>query len=230
MLAVSATMSSGGAQQQPPADNGGDIDAAALDLLWGDGGVLPPLSDVAVAGPSNANGKRPLTALNHAGIDASALGLDGSIAEHLTYEYGTRTPGDTARPAPPPEEELDDDDVDEGDAALDARSNRSRKAPRAGARKASSGPSESAARAKANRERARRERLNDFVSADSGGEGRGVGRRREIALVSFRSFRQAAADGERALDARSSLFLFSLTTSPFFPIQNRRNSSPSSCG
>lgn len=215
MLAVSTSMSSGAQQHRAATGNGGggEIDAAALDLLWGEGAgvVLPPLSSddiAAAAGPSNADaaGKRPAT--NH--LDASALlrdaaagELDVSIAEHLAYEYGTRTPGDTARTAPPPEEDEDDDDgegddggeeqggsggggganvVDDADdnvAAGNNNNNRSRKMPRTGSRKTASGPSESAARAKANRERARRERLNDFVSAGWGARRgrRGMGTR-----------------------------------------------------
>ena len=213
MLAVSAAMSGAAHQQE---GGGGEIDAAALDLLWGgEGGMLPPLSSsaddaVGISAAANADalarGKRPAAPLSSEGsLLRGGDANDRSIADHLAYEYGTRAPGDTARPAPPPEEGDDDDDEnDNGGEGGDEFSN-SRKAPRtSGPRRTTSGPSEGAARAKANRERARRERLNDFVSSNcavKGGGKRGTGTQaRSKARLACRSVavRQAAESVRRA--------------------------------
>ena len=157
-----------------------------------------------------ARGKRPVAPLSSEGSLLRDV-ADRSIADHLAYEYGTRAPGDTARPAPPPEDD-DGDDDDGGDGEGD--DSNSRKAPRtSGPRRTTSGPSEGAAKAKANRERARRERLNDFVSSESkGGGGGGGGLETTQALRSralpFRSSVAQAADSVRRAYALSVSFPF----------------------
>ena len=223
MLAVSAAMSGAAhEQQQHHQGGGGEIDAAALDLLWGgEGGMLPPLSSADDAGISVAaanaaalaRGKRPVAPLSSEGSLLRDV-ADRSIADHLAYEYGTRAPGDTARPAPPPEDD-DGDDDDVGDGEGDDTN--SRKAPRtSGPRRTTSGPSEGAAKAKANRERARRERLNDFVSSESKGGGGGGGLETTQALRSralpFRSVGRSSRR-QRAASVRS-LCLLSLYLNP----------------
>lgn len=243
MLAVSPAMS-GAAQQQQQAHHGGggEIDAAALDLLWGgEGSMLPPLSSAdvdadagiasaaAAAAAADARGKRPAALSSEASLLRDVA--DRTIADHLAYEYGTRAPGDTARPAPPPEDG-DDDDGGEGDGDVgdgDGESN-SRKAPRTaaggGPRRTTSGPSESAARAKANRERARRERLNDFVSRESR-EKNEEGENREdqsdrgcfLSLRSRRRLQPPRACGERTL----SLFSYLTPTRVFFSLPPQKS-------